>query len=267
VTSLAPGDTESRVRAGRIDPHAAQALAGLLGRPAGTLDVLPPMWHITQLLDAPAQADVGPDGHPLTGLPVPPGPGMRRMFAGGLATHLRPLVVGEEAVRTSREVSREHKAGRSGPLTFVTVRHEVRQHRELAVIDDHEIVYRPATGPTAPLARTAGDAPTEGRIFDVDPVVLFRFSALTFNAHRIHYDRDHAAAEGYADLVVHGPLQALLMAEELNGLLGKTMTYRLVAPAIGPQRLVVRRPGGEGADADVLAGNGVVVARAWVSEP
>jgi 3-methylfumaryl-CoA hydratase len=257
---VTPGE---RVRAGRIDPYAVEALAGLLGRPVPAM--LPPMWHVAQLLDAPAQADLGPDGHPLHGLPAPPGPGMRRMFAGGRATHRRPLVVGEEAERTSCVVSSEEKEGRSGPLMFVTVRHEVRQHGDLAVVDEHDIVYRPDPGTTALLPATQGDQDPDGRVFDVDPVVLFRFSALTYNAHRIHYDRDHAAREGYADLVVHGPLQVLLMADELDAQ-GRTMAYRLVAPAIGPQRLVVRRPGADGADADVVAGNGTVVATAGVTD-
>ncbi len=257
---------ESRVRAGRVDPFAVEALAGLLGRPAGTPDLLPPMWHVAQLLDAPAQEDLGHDGHPQHGLPAPPAPGMRRMFAGGRATHLAPLVIGDEAERSSRIVSRQEKEGRSGALTFVTVRHEVHQHGALAVVDEHDIVYRPAGAPSSPLPATAGDAGIDGRTFDVDPVVLFRFSALTYNSHRIHYDRGHAATEGYADLVVHGPLQVLLMAEELD-LRERTLTYRLVAPAIGPQRLVVRRPADEGADVEVRAGNGTVVARAEVTAP
>lgn len=258
---------DERVRTGRIEPHAVEALAGLLGRPVP--ERLPPTWHLCQLLDAPPQSDLGPDGHPLRGLPVPPGPGMRRMFAGGRATHLRPLEIGAAAERRTSVVSTEEKQGRSGPLTFVTIRHEFRQGGELAVVDEHDIVYRPDARAGVLLESTAGSATCAGRPFDVDPVVLFRFSALTYNAHRIHYDRDHAASEGYADLVVHGPLQVVLMAGELE-LAGRSLAYRLVSPVIGPQRLVVRRPApGEPGDADVevRAGNGSVVSHAAVRNP
>ncbi|HWM35171.1 MAG TPA: hypothetical protein VNR36_13165 [Pseudolysinimonas sp.] len=253
-----------RLRPGRIDPHTVECLAGLLDRPVPP--DLPPMWHLTQLLDAAPQKDIGPDGHARSSLPSPPGEGMRRMFAGGRAAHLRPLVVGEPAERRSRVISRQEKSGRSGPLTFVTVRHEFWQAGELAVSDEHDIVYRPANEGTALLPATAGDAVSDGRAFDVDPVVLFRFSALTYNAHRIHYDREHAAREGFADLVVHGPLQVILMAEAMNGVTGSLLEYRLLAPAIGAQRLNVRVPG-NGADAEVLAGDGTVVACATVTAP
>jgi 3-methylfumaryl-CoA hydratase len=251
-----------RVRTGRINPHAVEALAGLLGR--AVPDALPPMWHVTQLLDAAPQSDIGPDGHARSGLPSPPGEGMRRMFAGGRATHHVPLAIGGEAERRSAIVSRQEKEGRSGPLTFVTVRHEFWQDGTLAVSDEHDIVYRPAVegGVLLPATGSAADEP--GRTFDVDPVVLFRFSALTYNAHRIHYDRAHAAREGFADLVIHGPLQVLLMAESLDGLVGATLEYRLLAPAIGAQRLTIRTPGTEG-DAEVVAGDGTVVSRAKVA--
>ncbi|WP_373869917.1 FAS1-like dehydratase domain-containing protein [Acrocarpospora macrocephala] len=199
-------------REGVIDPHAGRALAGLLGveavaagEPGGSL---PPMWHWVQLLDEWRQDELGPDGHPLAGQP---GPGRTRMFAGGRTRHLRPLRVGETAMRSSGVVASVDKTGRSGPLTFVTVRHEFRQGGELAITEEQDIVYQPP----GVLPTTDGGLPMgEPRfVFDVDPVVLFRFSALTYNAHRIHYDHRFAAAEGYADLVVHGPLLIVLMAE------------------------------------------------------
>jgi 3-methylfumaryl-CoA hydratase len=254
-----------RVRTGRIEPHTVEALAGLLDSPIP--EQLPPMWHVTQLLDVPPQLDIGRDGHPRSGLPSPPREGMRRMFAGGRAYHRRPLVVDGDAERRSRVVSRQEKNGRAGTLTFVTVRHELWQGGDLAVADEHDIVYLPTRGGGKPLPATGGGEQLEGRIFDVDAVVLFRFSALTYNAHRIHYDRQHAADEGFADLVVHGPLQVLLMAEALEGLFGSVLEYRLIAPAIGPQRLTIRTPGDDGADAEVRAGNGTAVARATVTTP
>jgi 3-methylfumaryl-CoA hydratase len=254
-----------RVRTGRIEPHAVEALSGLLDRPIP--DQLPPMWHVTHLLDAPPQHELGPDGHSRSGLPTPPGEGMRRMFAGGRAFHRRALVVGGDAERRSRVVSKREKVGRAGRLTFVTVRHELWQSGRLAVADEHDIVYLPMGRGGELLPSTGGDRHLEGRAFDVDPVVLFRFSALTYNAHRIHYDRQHAAEEGFADLVVHGPLQVLLMAEALEGLVGSVLEYRLIAPAIGPQRLTIRSPGDDGAAAEVRAGNGAAVARATVTTP
>jgi hypothetical protein len=118
-------------------------------------------------------------------------------------------------------VGGEHleKDSRSGPLTFVTVRTEIEQGGDLAIVDEQDIVYREPGTSTAPgrPADQGDEAAGPGVLeFDVDPVVLFRFSALTYNAHRIHYDRDHAVAEGHPDLVVHGPLQALPMGELLR---------------------------------------------------
>jgi 3-methylfumaryl-CoA hydratase len=117
----------------------------------------------------------------------------------------------------------------------------------VAIVDEQDIVYRGtgSTGTSRPAAATADDAPApEGRLeMRVDPVVLFRFSALTYNAHRIHYDAQYTASEGYPDLVVHGPLQALLMGECFRrsgiSLLGTTFAYRLVAPTYGAQLLTV----------------------------
>jgi 3-methylfumaryl-CoA hydratase len=172
------------------------------------------------------------------------------------------------------------KHGRSGPLTFVTVRHEIRQSGRTAIVDEHDIVYRPhAPEDAAADARRVGEwggGPVGERRdrweVDVDPVLLFRFSALTFNAHRIHYDQAYAAYEGYAGLVVQGPLQALLMAESLRrsgqGLNGRQFEYRFLAPAIAPQRLgVLSHSDGGGAQGDVLGevevltGDGATVAR------
>ena len=275
-------DTAARV--GWISRTAVETLAGLLGIPARTiLDAgeLPPMWHCAQLPDVWSQPELGPDGHPLAGVPSAPRPGMRRMFAGGRAVHLAPLRIGATAVRRTEVVSRAEKQGRSGPLTFVTVRHTFEQDGRVAVVDDQDIVYRPpASGrapadsripsPTSlpPQPELAG--PEAGLSLTVDPVVLFRFSALTFNAHRIHYDRPYAATEGYRDLLVHGPLQVLAMAECLRcagvSLARQRFEYRLQAPAVGPQRLTAQRAAGDsGEDTVVLVGSvSGPVARAWV---
>lgn len=249
-----------------VTPQQAQALAGLVGveAPTGTL---PPLWHWVHLLERRPHGDLGPDGHPTSGIPAPPGPGRRRMFAGGRVTTHGELRFGEEATRTTRVVASREKAGRTGPLTFVTVRHEITQGGRLLVVDENDIVYRAADGASLPPAEPVPQVPArEARLdLDVDEALLFRFSALTYNAHRIHYDHGWVRREGYADLVVHGPLQALMMGELQRraggGLVGRTFGYRLVSPMVGPQTLtVLAGEGGLSEGAEVRDARGVLTA-------
>jgi 3-methylfumaryl-CoA hydratase len=233
----------------------AEALAGLLGVPGpGDGQGLPLLWHWVYLLDRAPQAALGTDGHRAHGgIPVPPGPGRRRMFAGGRVAQHAPLRTGVAASRRTWEASSAEKRGRSGALLFVTVRSEISQDGRVVIAEEQDIVYREAAGDPsvlapAPAPASSAPAPVGAASPDwrvaVDPVLLFRFSALTYNAHRIHYDRDYARqVEGYPGLVVHGPLQALLMAE-----LARRVTtlpdaceysYRLVAPLFEGQGLVV----------------------------
>jgi 3-methylfumaryl-CoA hydratase len=209
-------------------PGPAQALAVLLGVPVPDLGHgggLPLLWHWIYLLDRPAQTDLGPDGHPVRGtIPAPPGPGRRRMWAGGRVRTGAPLRCGELAAKRSRVLSVSEKHGRSGPLTFVVVEHQVLQRGRIVVDEQQDIVYREAAAPTAqapPPVHADGPVvpPADGeRAIEVSPTFLFRFSALTYNAHRIHYDRDYARdVEGYPGLLTHGPLQALAMAEAARG--------------------------------------------------
>jgi 3-methylfumaryl-CoA hydratase len=174
-------------------------------------------------------------------MPVPPGPGLRRMFAGGRVRRHGALRIGAEATRRTWQASSARKEGRSGPLVFVTVRTEVSQGGEVVITEEQDLVYREAGADNQ--ARSAQIVAVAGRdrTVTVDPVLLFRFSALTYNAHRIHYDRDYARAEGYPGLVVHGPLQALLMAGLARSLgpAGSEYAYRLVAPLYEDQGLVV----------------------------
>ncbi|HST67851.1 MAG TPA: mesaconyl-C4 CoA hydratase [Mycobacteriales bacterium] len=212
-----------------ISAEPARALAGLLGVPAPGLD-LPPLWHWVYLLDRPAQADLGPDGHPLRGLLVPPGPRLRRMWAGGRVHVDGSLHIGLEATRRSAVTATVPKAGRSGPLTIVTVTHEISQYGRTVVREEQDIVYRRPSGALSTSDIPAAPAgPGEWEI-ETSPTLLFRFSALTYNGHRIHYDRDYARTEGYPGLVVHGPLQALAMASVLRCAGTGTFTYRLLAP-------------------------------------
>ena len=214
----------------------AEALAGLLGVPLPA-DALPLCWHWVYLLDRPAQADLGPDGHP-----VSPQPGRRRMWAGGRVRSVAPLRFDEPAARRTTVLAGEDKQGRSGRLTFVTIGHQVFQRDELVVDERQDLVYRdPATEPLS--LEDGNEAASEAGDWSIDvtPPLLFRFSALTYNGHRIHYDRDYARdVEGYPGLVTHGPLQALAMAEaaRARGRRPTMSEYRLVAPLFDHQGLV-----------------------------
>jgi len=254
----------------RITPQPAEGLANLLGTDVPTT-TLPPLWHWVHLLERRPHRDLGPDGHPTSGIPAPPGPGKRRMFAGGRVTTHGELRLDEDATRVTRVAESTEKQGRTGPLTFVTVRHEISQGGEVLVVDENDIVYRAADSGTLP-ERQREDVPEREARLDlaVDEAFLFRFSALTYNAHRIHYDHGWIRQEGYDDLVVHGPLQALMMGELQRrlggGLVGRTLSYRLVAPMVGPQTFsVLAAEDGLGAGAEVRDARGVVTARSTVS--
>lgn len=252
-----------------ITPEPAESLAGVLDIALPSAEELPPLWHWIHLLERRPEADLGPDGHPTHGIPAPPGPGRLRMFAGGRVWTRTPLRFGEPATRTTRVARTVEKQGRSGPLTFLTVRSEIEQGGRPAIVDEQDIVYR-AAGSHLPEQSAAGapapaTAPQGALTLDVDPVLLFRFSALTYNAHRIHYDLAYAAREGYPGLVVHGPLQALLMGELLRRagrpFVGHEFAYRLVAPVYGTQRLVVTPdPAQDGVGAQVTGATGTMTA-------
>ena len=262
-----------------IVPTPAEALAALLDIPVpatGRGDPVPPLWHWVYLLERPRQSELGPDGHPTSGIPAPPDPGYNRMFAGGRVTVFSPLVFGETASRTVRLTHRADKVGRSGPLVFMTTRAEIRQKERLAIVEEQDIVYRKRPASAAVSFRAIASEPAARQApplleLDVDPVVLFRFSALTFNSHRIHYDRDYATSEGYPGLVVHGPLQALLMGEVLRRagefVSGREFSFRLVAPTFGSGRMTVSRAREGGpASLQVCDGAGTITATAALTE-
>ena len=201
-------------------------------------------------------AALGADGHAAKGEFLPPVPLPRRMWAGGSVETLGPLREGDRVRRTSTTGDVTVKQGRSGTLCFVAVRHELSTDRGLAIRERHDIVYRdlpvpPAAG--APLAKMTEKGNTSSRKADLvwtvetSPVLLFRYSALTFNGHRIHYDHPYVTGvEGYAGLVVHGPLQASLLfnlAATLGGSAPRMFNYRGVAPLIvgEPLRVCGRR--------------------------
>ena len=185
--------------------------------------------------------ELGEDGHPARGGFLPPVPLPRRMWAGGAVEHHAPLRVGDEVVRRSSVEDVTFKEGRTGPLCFVTVRHTYATRRGPALSERHDIVYRGAdpspapTRPATPPSRPAADRPSDvtWRV-EASPVMLFRYSALTFNGHRIHYDRPYVTGvEGYAGLIVHGPVQGTLCLNLVATLLGGTPTrfgFRNLSP-------------------------------------
>ena len=184
-------------------------------------DALPPLWHWMNFVPMVRQSLLGPDGHPARGGFLPPVPLPRRMWAGGRLQWQadNPLRIGESVERVSRIASVDHKVGRSGELLFVLVQHSYSNARGLALTEEHDIVYRAAAQPSDPVPKpTAADTQAAWkREITADPVMLFRYSALTFNGHRIHYDRSYATQEeGYPGLIVHGPLIATLLVDLLR---------------------------------------------------
>lgn len=208
----------SATRRDRIAPWPAQALHASLGRPGPAPqegDPLPPFWRWLYFLDAQPPENLGRDGHPARGVGLTPKlPVPRRMWAGGRVRFHGDLRIGAEAALTSTVAAISEKTGRSGRLFFVTLRHETRVDGALIESEEQDLVYREDPKPDAPAA-TAPEAPAGAvwrRACRADPTLLFRYSALTFNGHRIHYDLDYARdVEGYAGLVVHGPLIATLL--------------------------------------------------------
>lgn len=189
------------------------AMAGLLDQEVPR-DELPALWHWLFFLERPAQSELGPDGHPRAGRFMPPIPDRRRMFAGARWTSYAPIRLGDVLRRRSALTAVSPKSGRTGELLFTTVRHELVRDGEVVGVEEQDIVYRSGdVAPGRPSATASPDGPWRIEMA-ADPVLLFRFSALTYNAHRIHYDAAYATqVEGHAGLVVHGPLLAMLLAE------------------------------------------------------
>lgn len=263
-----PGQPDSTTRSEVIAAEPVESLAAVLEVevPFTAGAAVPPLWHWMYLLDRRRQSELGPDGHPTSGIPAPPGPGRRRMFAGGRVTTHASLVIGEPATKVTSIAQTVEKQGRTGPLTFVTVRQEISQGDRLVILEEQDIVYRaPGTGalPPAPEPPSPPAGPTLS--LAVDERLLFRFSALTYNTHRIHYDLGYVPTEGYDGLVIHGPLQALLMGDHMRrqgiDLTGRTYGYRLVSPMVGPQTLtIVPGPDGLAQGAESRSEAGVVCA-------
>lgn len=180
--------------------------------------VLPPLWHWLYFLPLHDQSALGEDGHAKKGGFLPPVPLPRRMWAGGRFGFTAPLNVGDEVQKTSTITSVKYKEGRSGRLVFVTVRHEFSVAGQERLWEEHDIVYRDLPSVDAPVVEPVrAEVGAWRREIAPDDVLLFRYSALTFNGHRIHYDRRYVTqVEGYPGLIVHGPLIATLLLDLLQ---------------------------------------------------
>ncbi|MCI2416448.1 hypothetical protein MOQ72_03350 [Saccharopolyspora sp. K220] len=242
---------EPLVEADALAPQQSRALAAVLETPEefAPADTLPPLWHWVHFLHWPPHRELGADGHPTHGHFLPPIPDRRRMFAGGRLAVTGPLRLGIPAERTSALLDVVVKQGRSGEMAFVTVRSEYRQEGAVRFVEEQDYVYRSGESPTKnpdpprPTGLPDSDAPWQ-QAFTGDPVRLFRFSALTANSHRIHYDAPYVRdVESYPGLVVHGPILALLMTELARQQAPEreisTVDYRLRRPVFAGDPVLV----------------------------
>jgi len=259
-----------------IEPAKVRAMAATLDweRAPEPGEELPRPWHWLYFLPAVRQSKIGRDGHPERGGFLPPVPLPRRMWASGSVEFLAPLRIGDQATRTSTVKSVTHKRGGTGDLVFVTLEHEIAVAGTPVIRERQHLVYREDPDPNAPPPRPVSPpaAAQFGREWTPDPVLLFRYSALTFNGHRIHYDRDYAMREeGYAGLVVHGPLSATLLLDlvraQCPGQAIGYYDYRAVRPLIdgAPFRVEGCRTEG-GLDLWVVDHSGAVTMQASVAE-
>lgn len=264
-----------------IDERTARAVAAFLDLPLDGVVAgapLPLMWHLFYFLAYPAQSEIGPDGHPAVGESTPLG--TRRMFAGGRVTLQPGLRIGDSVTATQEITAETVRDGKSGRLRFVTHRTALGTDADApTLIAERDIVYIPLAKSGAEPAEPVQYNPPQGapspaleadvhRSIQVTPTMLFRFSALTYNAHRIHYDREYARVEeGYRGLVVHGPLQSVLMAELASKHWQSASTpsrfsYRLVAPLFEDEGLFVTATHDDagGVSTQIISGDGRVTA-------
>jgi len=235
----------SETRRDTVWPLLLRGLAATLERPESA--ELPPLWHWMLFQDWAPASGLGPDGHPKRGGFLPPVHDLpRRMWAGGRVRFLLPLLAGEAVTRTSTILRVEEKAGGSGRLVFVTVGHRIDGAEGTAIEEEQDIVYRGTEGAAVKAAPAAPALPSGAFTRQVvpDPVLLFRYSALTGNGHRIHYDLDYVTREeGYPGLIVHGPLQATLLADlllrEVPGARIARFSFRGRRPAFHGRALTV----------------------------
>lgn len=191
-------------------------LAALLNR-APEREAIPPMGHLLCFLPQGPQSEIGPDGHPMRGGIVPPIDLPMRMAAGSRVTFHAPIAFGAPIRRVTTIADVSEKTGRTGRLVFLTLRHDIFAGETLCVTDEADVVFREKSGNAQPLPPGERREARVSRTIDPTAALLFRFSALTYNSHRIHYDRDYATQEeGYPGLLVHGPLLATLLVDHFR---------------------------------------------------
>ncbi len=239
----------SETKTDQVTPLLARGLAATLDVPPPG-EFLPPLWHWGLFAEWAPTSHLGPDGHPHRGGFLPPIHDLpRRMWAGGRLHFHAPLRIGQAAMRTSTILSVEEKLGSTGRLVFVTVRHEIAGEAGLAVTEEQDLVFRSMEGEAVKPGEAAPPVSlAAAREVRPDAVLLFRYSALTGNGHRIHYDADYVRGEeGYPGLVVHGPLQATWMAglaAELGPLRRFSFRGRRPAFADAPLQIEAWQTGG-----------------------
>lgn len=223
--------------------------------------IAPPGLHFGLAPAMPLTGDTGPDGAERKGLFIPPIDLPRRMWAGGCIETFRSLTVNAEVRRTSTISDIRFKQGSTGELCLISILHEIADAQGLAIRERQDLVYRgPPATPPAPVGPDK-DSGAEW-IVDATPLLLFRFSALTFNGHRIHYDLAHAAEEGYPGLLVHGPMQAALMLNLAATRLGhvpKRFDYRCLAQLFSGASFGVAYEAGS-VTARIIRSDGVITA-------
>ncbi len=257
------GKTETHHDTATAFPIAA--LAATLDRkdpPPKTGDVIPHSGHWLYFLETAVNADLSHDGHPKRGGFLPPVSLPRRMWAGGRIDFRQPLRIGDSISRESEILSVEAKSGKSGNLVFVTVRHTVKAGSTTCIVEEHDIVYRDAAKPgeAAPAGKPAPQTAAWRRELKTDEAVLFRYSALIFNAHRIHYDIDYCRdTEGYPGLIVHGPLQTTLLLDlcrRNDPRPVRTLDYRATHPVFHQETFSINgQPAADGKSVELWTAN------------
>jgi 3-methylfumaryl-CoA hydratase len=253
-----------------LPPFPAAALAASLDRDdaPGRGEPLPPLWHWVYFLELHRQAELAGNGHARLGGFLPPVPLPRRMFAGARLSFLRPLRIGEEARRVSTIADVKVKKGASGDLVFVVVRSEIAGSGGPAIMEEQDLVYREAARqePVPPVTRRSTTNAAWKREMKFDVALLFRYSALLFNAYRIHFDRPYAVEQGYAGLVVHGQLIATLLADLVRRNTEapvRAFRYRSVSPLVdGSPCVLCGAPDGNSVSLWAADGNGKLVVQA-----
>lgn len=217
---------KQEIRKELISQQPLDGFAALMDEDAPAPAIVPPGGHWMYFLPVDRQSRLASDGHAFKGDFLPPIELPRRMWAGGRLQFAAPIKTGDHTVKTSTIKSVAPKEGRTGKLVFVTVEHRVENEKGLCLTEEHDLVFREAANPNAP-AKGLEPAPMDGawdEEITPDPVLLFRYSALTFNGHRIHYDREYCLEEeGYPGLIIHGPLMGTLLMRLAEKRMGKPL--------------------------------------------